>query len=62
MSDLQLPSIVYQIPRNPFVVVGLNLALGWASGFVTKSSVNSWFKTQRKPPVGRHCESRGPNR
>lgn len=48
---VQLPSLLYAIPRIPAVAVGLPLAFGWASGFITKSSVEEWYKPRNKPPV-----------
>ncbi|KAK4698465.1 hypothetical protein P7C70_g7809, partial [Phenoliferia sp. Uapishka_3] len=48
---VELPSILFSIPRNPAVAVGLPIALGFASGFITKSSVKTWYKPLTKPPV-----------
>ncbi|GAA5955991.1 hypothetical protein JCM10213_006528 [Rhodosporidiobolus nylandii] len=46
---VQLPSLFYSLPRNPAVAVGLPLAFGMASGFITQSSVKTWYPSLRKP-------------
>ncbi|GAA6004212.1 hypothetical protein JCM10207_002485 [Rhodosporidiobolus poonsookiae] len=44
-----LPSLFYDLPRMPAVAVGLPLAFGMASGFITQRSVNTWYDSLRKP-------------
>ncbi|GAA5966238.1 hypothetical protein JCM21900_000077 [Sporobolomyces salmonicolor] len=46
---VELPALFYVIPRNPAIAVGLPLAFGMASGFITKNSVNTWYPTLKKP-------------
>ncbi|KAL8287337.1 hypothetical protein RQP46_003789 [Phenoliferia psychrophenolica] len=46
----ELPSLLFTIPRNPAVAVGLPIALGFASGFITRSSVKTWYRPLIKPP------------
>ncbi|CEQ40111.1 SPOSA6832_01701, partial [Sporobolomyces salmonicolor] len=48
---VELPALFYAIPRNPAIAVGLPLAFGMASGFITKNSVNTWYPTLKKPAV-----------
>ncbi|GAA5886812.1 hypothetical protein JCM6882_005898 [Rhodosporidiobolus microsporus] len=46
---IELPSLLFTAPRNPAVAVGIPLALGFASGFITQKSVNTWYDSLRKP-------------
>ena len=48
---VDLPSLLFAIPRNPAVAVGLPLAVGFASGFITRSSVKEWYRPLVKPPA-----------
>ncbi|GAA6063222.1 hypothetical protein JCM10212_002444 [Sporobolomyces blumeae] len=48
---VQLPSLFYDLSRNPAVAVGLPLVFGFLNGQITKSSVNTWYPTLRRPPV-----------
>ncbi|GAA5992544.1 hypothetical protein JCM11641_004539 [Rhodosporidiobolus odoratus] len=44
------PAILYSLPRNSAVAVGIPLAFGMASGLITRSSVKTWYPTLNKPP------------
>ncbi|SCV73817.1 BQ2448_6247 [Microbotryum intermedium] len=48
---LQLPSILYDLPRNPAIAVGLPLTVGWLTGLITRSSVQTWYPSLRKPSL-----------
>jgi len=48
---VQLPSLFYDIARNPAVAVGLPLVFGMSGGFITKTSVNTWYPTLKRPAV-----------
>ncbi|BGP49972.1 hypothetical protein JCM10450v2_005877 [Rhodotorula kratochvilovae] len=50
MSSFTLPPVLIQLPRNPAIAVGLPLAFGMASGFFTKTSVETWYQNLRRPP------------
>jgi len=50
MSSLWIPTFAASIPRNPILAVGLPILLGSTSGFITQTSVNTWFPTLRQPP------------
>ncbi|TIB31332.1 hypothetical protein E3P86_03352 [Wallemia ichthyophaga] len=50
MIELLSSSLLYEIPRNPAIAVGLPIALGGLSGAITKSSVNTWYAALAKPP------------
>merc|ERR1739841_40831 len=41
--------LIYSIPRNPAIAVGLPVTCGMAMGLVTRNSVNTWYSTVRKP-------------
>lgn len=47
--SFDLPPLLHAIPRNVYTAIGLPLALGMASGLITRSSVNTWYPTLRKP-------------
>ncbi|GAA6031369.1 hypothetical protein JCM8097_005627 [Rhodosporidiobolus ruineniae] len=46
---VELPALFLSLPRTPAVAVGIPLTFGIASGFITKTSVNTWYETLRKP-------------
>ncbi|GAA5832943.1 hypothetical protein JCM3766R1_000367 [Sporobolomyces carnicolor] len=48
---IQLPSLFYDVARMPAVAVGLPLAFGMLNGRITKTSVNTWYPTLKRPPV-----------
>ncbi|KAI5481176.1 hypothetical protein MNV49_005611 [Pseudohyphozyma bogoriensis] len=50
MSSFTLPPVLLAAGRNPVVAVGLPLALGWASGLITKTSIKTWYTPLQKPP------------
>lgn len=47
--SFDLPPVLHAIPRNVYTALGLPLACGMASGLVTRSSVNTWYPSLRKP-------------
>ncbi|GJN92799.1 hypothetical protein Rhopal_005837-T1 [Rhodotorula paludigena] len=49
MSSFPLPTLLVQLPRIPAVAVGLPLACGFASGFITQKSVDTWYQSLRRP-------------
>jgi benzodiazapine receptor len=48
-----LPPLLVDIPRNPFLAVGIPVTLGVATGLLTRTSSNSpdsiWYKSLTKP-------------
>ncbi|GAA5934294.1 TspO/MBR family protein [Sporobolomyces koalae] len=48
---IQLPSLFYDIARTPAVAVGIPLVFGMLNGRITKTSVNTWYPTLRRPAI-----------
>ncbi|SGY18764.1 BQ5605_C014g07466 [Microbotryum silenes-dioicae] len=51
MLPVQLPTILYDLPRNPAIAVGLPLTVGWLTGLITRTSVRAWYPSLRKPSL-----------
>lgn len=58
LDSIQLPAFLYQIPRNSIVAVGLPIALGFSTGFITRNSVKTWYKPLIKPAVSHSTAAR----
>ncbi|GAA5906663.1 TspO/MBR family protein [Sporobolomyces salmoneus] len=48
---IQLPSLFFEMSRMPAVAVGIPLAFGMLNGRITKTSVNTWYPTLKRPPI-----------
>lgn len=48
---IELPAILYSIPRNPILAVGLPLLIPNLESIWTKDNLVTWYRPLRKPPV-----------
>jgi hypothetical protein len=50
LSSFELPAVLLAINRSSILAVGLPILLGFGSGFITRSSIPTWYRPLIKPP------------